>query len=105
MYVKQIDESLSTISELSSCFSAWESDVRIIGNVKASDALSALTFAKRVIFLFTRGIKNGCSSSCCLIFKPTGQATNGGCTCFDGVEKGFRIKTRKEWDSLINGIA
>ena len=37
----------------------------------------------------------GCSSHSCYLEKPTGQGTNGPCSCFDGLSTQNRIRIQK----------
>lgn len=82
------------------CFSCWEPNAKPIGNINANDAIHALKLAERSLFLYCNNINNGCQNSSCLIKKPTGQTTNGPCSCFNHIHKDDVIRLKKEWDKL-----
>ena len=46
----------------------------------------------------------GCSSHSCYLEKPTGQGTNGPCSCLDGMSTGNRIKLLKYLHRIKNRL-
>ena len=48
----------------------------------------------------------GCGDRGCFVRKPTGQATNGGCRCFDDIQPRDRARAMKEeWRRMQARIA
>jgi hypothetical protein len=49
-------------------------------------------------------VKDGCTSSCCLVKRNPGQCTNGGCSCFDDVPREHRLAVKKKWDVELDRV-
>jgi len=45
--------------------------------------------------------EDGCGNHGCAIVKPKGQATNGGCSCFNHIDKEYRLKVKKKYYGII----
>ena len=49
MDANQVEKSLRTLSELLMCFQSWDSDCRVMGNVKSGDASDAIRLSINAI--------------------------------------------------------